>query len=109
MLWMNNDAVKMRFATSPAGVLHPGCAYTALCNRLPACLRQGVFLQRIENTDPDRGTDDYAESLQHDLQWPAPAWREVPGIFDQLFQRCRHPARPDQTRFRYPCCIFTTP
>ncbi len=78
---MDDAAVKTRFAPSPTGMLHLGSARTALFNWLLARRQRGVFLLRIEDTDADRSTDDYAAALQQDLHWLGLPWREGPGIF----------------------------
>lgn len=77
---MNAEVMKTRFAPSPTGMLHVGSARTALFNNLLAGRRRGVFLLRIEDTDPGRSTADYAVALQQDLQWLGLQWQEGPGI-----------------------------
>ena len=48
------ELVRVRFAPSPTGYLHVGDARTALFNWLFARHHGGVFLLRIEDTDPSR-------------------------------------------------------
>ncbi len=78
---METTITKTRFAPSPTGMLHLGSTRTALFNWLLAAQREGVFVLRIEDTDPDRSTADYAEALQEDLRWLGLDWQEGPGIF----------------------------
>ena len=50
--------VRVRFAPSPTGYLHLGGARTALYNYIYARRNNGVFVLRIEDTDPSRSTDE---------------------------------------------------
>lgn len=71
---------KTRFAPSPTGEIHLGNLRTALFNALAAQGQNGVFLLRIEDTDPERSRADYALALQTELQWLGMNWQEGPGI-----------------------------
>lgn len=77
---MNAETIRTRFAPSPTGMLHLGSARTALFNWLLAHHGQGSFVLRIEDTDPDRSTADYAEALQQDLRWLGLEWQQGPGL-----------------------------
>ena len=61
--------VKVRFAPSPTGMLHVGNARTALINWLYARKHDGVFLLRIDDTDPERSKPEFEESIREDIQW----------------------------------------
>lgn len=76
---MNSAAIKTRFAPSPTGLLHLGNARTALFNALHARHHGGVFLLRIEDTDPARSEERYVTALQEDLAWLGLTWDEGPG------------------------------
>lgn len=76
---MPHAAFKTRFAPSPTGLLHLGNVRTALFNALLARKRDGVFLLRIEDTDPGRSREEHTQALMQDLHWLRLDWHEGPG------------------------------
>lgn len=68
--------IKTRFAPSPTGFMHLGNARTALFNALFAYQHRGVFLLRIEDTDIERSTSEFAQQLMQDLRWLGLEWQE---------------------------------
>jgi glutamyl-tRNA synthetase len=74
------EKVRVRFAPSPTGHLHIGSARTALFNWLFARHHGGTFVLRIEDTDRQRSSDEYLESILGDLRWIGLDWDEGPGI-----------------------------
>ncbi|MDQ5813133.1 MAG: glutamate--tRNA ligase family protein, partial [Actinomycetota bacterium] len=54
---MERNAVKVRFAPSPTGMLHLGGARTALFNYLFARYHGGKFILRVEDTDRVRSSE----------------------------------------------------
>ena len=72
------SAPRVRFAPSPTGYLHVGGARTALFNWLFARGREGTFVLRIEDTDPERSRDDLVEGIQRSLHWLQLDWDEGP-------------------------------
>jgi glutamyl-tRNA synthetase len=69
---------RLRFAPSPTGDLHVGGARAALFNWLYARKTGGKFLLRIEDTDVERSSDKYLESILGSLQWLGLDWDEEP-------------------------------
>ncbi|NEU10791.1 glutamate--tRNA ligase [Methylobacterium sp. BTF04] len=69
----------VRFAPSPTGYLHIGNARPALLNALFARARGGRFLLRLDDTDRERSTAEFAEAVAQDLAWL--------GIVPDLFAR----------------------
>jgi glutamyl-tRNA synthetase len=61
--------IRVRFAPSPTGYLHVGGARTAIFNFLFARATGGVFLLRIEDTDPVRSRGELAEVILDGLRW----------------------------------------
>ena len=57
------DKPRVRFAPSPTGSLHIGGAHTALFNWLYARRNGGSFILRIEDTDMERSTKEYEQSI----------------------------------------------
>jgi glutamyl/glutaminyl-tRNA synthetase len=74
------NAIRVRFAPSPTGMLHVGNARTALYNWLFARHNGGAFVLRIEDTDVERSEVRYEAQLIDDLRWLALDWDEGPGI-----------------------------
>ncbi|HLW73348.1 MAG TPA: glutamate--tRNA ligase [Candidatus Babeliales bacterium] len=65
----NKNMVRVRFAPSPTGHLHIGGLRTALFNWLFARHHGGAFLLRIEDTDVERSTQEYRDSILHSFAW----------------------------------------
>ena len=66
-----------RFAPSPTGYLHIGNLRTALFNYLITAQDGGTFILRLDDTDPVRSKDEYAEGIQEDLAWLGLKWDRV--------------------------------
>ena len=61
--------VVTRFAPSPTGQLHVGNIRAALHNWLWARKHAGRFLLRLDDTDAERSTAQFAEAIRKDLEW----------------------------------------
>jgi glutamyl-tRNA synthetase len=72
-------AVRVRFAPSPTGRLHVGNIYIALHNWLFARKAGGEFLLRLDDTDRERSTEDFANGIKADLEWLGLSWN----LFDR--------------------------
>lgn len=59
----------VRFAPSPTGFLHIGNARPALLNALFARREGGRFLLRLDDTDRERSTQEFATAVTEDLGW----------------------------------------
>ncbi|MDC0073459.1 glutamate--tRNA ligase [Alphaproteobacteria bacterium] len=68
--------VNTRFAPSPTGYLHLGSARTALFNWLYARNQGGKFLLRIEDTDENRNSDEFLDSIIDGLKWLGLNWND---------------------------------
>lgn len=68
------SAIKVRFAPSPTGNLHVGNLRTALVNYLFARKFDGHFMLRIDDTDEERSTVAFEESIRADLSWMGMTW-----------------------------------
>jgi glutamyl-tRNA synthetase len=108
--------VRVRFAPSPTGELHPGSARTVLFNYLFARKSAGAFILRIEDTDQSRYTPSSLESIFSGIRWLGLGWDEGPekgGDFGPYFQSQRldlYHARVQElidAGHAYPC--FCTP
>lgn len=63
-----------RFAPSPTGYLHIGNLRTALFNWLITRKAGGTFILRLDDTDPERSRQEYADQIQRDLRWLGLTW-----------------------------------
>jgi glutamyl-tRNA synthetase len=66
--------VTVRFAPSPTGRLHVGNVRTALLNWLFARQSGGAFWLRLDDTDTQRSTEEFAEGIRRDLGWLGLPW-----------------------------------
>lgn len=69
---------RVRFAPSPTGALHIGGGHTALFNWLWARHTKGKFILRIEDTDRERSTQEYEETIMSGMKWLGLDWDEGP-------------------------------
>jgi len=74
------EKVRVRFAPSPTGALHIGGAHTALFNWLWARKNNGVFVLRIEDTDRERSTKEFEETILKGMKWLGLDWDEGPDV-----------------------------
>ncbi len=84
--------VRVRFAPSPTGHLHIGGARTAIYNWALARHLGGTFVLRIDDTDPERSTDENVLAILRGLRWLGLDWDEGPeadGAFGPYFQTQR--------------------
>ena len=71
-------AERVRFAPSPTGSLHLGNALTAAANRRYADEHGGVFVLRIDDTDPSRSVAGGEQAILDDLAWLRIRFEEGP-------------------------------
>jgi len=65
----NTSSPTVRFAPSPTGRLHIGNIRTALYNWLFAKKQAGSFILRLDDTDVERSTEEFARGIVDDLAW----------------------------------------
>src|SRR3989338_7533339 len=68
--------IRVRIAPSPTGFLHIGTGQSALYNWLFAKKMDGKFYLRIEDTDRERSTKEYEESIIDALRWLNLDWED---------------------------------
>lgn len=88
----HTNAPRVRFAPSPTGLLHIGGARTAIYNWAYARHYGGKFILRIDDTDPERSTQENTDAILHALNWLGLTWDEGPGIggdYGPYFQTLR--------------------
>jgi len=73
----NSSNIVTRIAPSPTGNLHIGTARTALFNYLFAKKHGGSFIVRIEDTDKERGSDEFEADILNGLEWLGLAYDEL--------------------------------
>jgi len=98
---------RLRFAPSPTGRLHVGNAYIALANWLFARRTQGWFLLRLDDTDRERSTPEYAAAVTTDLAWFGLAWDAFARQSDRLALYAEAAQRLRASGRLYPC--YETP
>ncbi len=84
--------VRVRFAPSPTGHLHIGGARTAIYNWAFARRHGGAFVLRIDDTDPERSTEENVQAILRGLRWLGVDWDEGPeadGAHGPYFQTQR--------------------
>jgi glutamyl-tRNA synthetase len=79
--------VKTRFAPSPTGYLHVGGARTALFSWLHARRHGGRFVLRIEDTDPERSTQESINAILEGMTWLGLEYDEGPFYQTRRFDR----------------------
>jgi glutamyl-tRNA synthetase len=65
---------KLRFAPSPTGRIHIGNVRTAVLNYLYALKNGGELMLRLDDTDRERSTDEFAQGIRDDLTWLGIKW-----------------------------------
>ncbi len=87
-------APRVRFAPSPTGFFHVGSARTALYNWLYAEANGGTFILRIEDTDEERGRQEWLDGIIEALHWLSLEPFEGPyrqserqGLYEQALSR----------------------
>ena len=104
--------IRVRFAPSPTGLLHIGNARTALINWLFArhhILKgeEATFLLRLDDTDPERSEDRYAQAIEKDLAWLGLSWDAFARQSDRFEAYARAIDRLKASGRLYPC--YETP
>jgi glutamyl-tRNA synthetase len=106
------DTVRVRFAPSPTGHLHIGGARTAIYNWAFARHTGGTFVLRIEDTDPERSTEQNTQAILRAMAFLGLDYDEGPevggdyGPYFQTGRSGRYAAGLEQlktTRHAYPC------
>lgn len=96
----------VRFAPSPTGLLHIGNIRSALFNYLFAARHGGSFMLRLDDTDRERSTPQYAEAIERDLGWLGLTWDRFARQSDRL-DRYAEVLKLLKTRGRVYACFET--
>ena len=93
-----------RFAPTPSGRMHLGNVFAAMVAWLSVRSRGGALVLRMEDLDPQRTSDEYAETLRQDLKWLGLDWdletapqSKRSDIYDHYFEILR------EKGLLYPC------
>lgn len=73
---MTTNPVVGRLAPSPTGLMHLGNAWAFWLAWLDVRSRGGRLILRMEDIDPARSRDEYAQSIRRDLLWLGLDWDE---------------------------------
>jgi glutamyl-tRNA synthetase len=93
-----STSVRVRFAPSPTGHLHIGGARTAIYNWAFARHHGGTFVLRIEDTDPERSTEENTQAILRAMEWLGLDYDEGPvvgGAYGPYFQTQRFASYAD--------------
>ncbi|MFC3195651.1 glutamine--tRNA ligase/YqeY domain fusion protein [Marinicella sediminis] len=84
-----HNHVVTRFPPEPNGYLHIGHAKSICLNFGVAADYQGTCHLRFDDTNPEKESREYAESIQRDIQWLGFDWKtnqfHASDYFDQLY------------------------
>lgn len=89
----------VRFAPSPTGLLHIGNARMAVVNWLYARKHGGRMILRLDDTDQERSTVEFADAIQADLTWLGLEWDTLErqssrmAAYDAAFERLKADGR----------------
>lgn len=84
---------RVRFAPSPTGFLHVGNVRIAIMNYLFTRKNHGKFILRIDDTDTERSTKEYEDTIFENLAWL--------GIkYDELYKQSKNLSQYDEA-FEY--------
>ncbi|WAK03568.1 glutamine--tRNA ligase/YqeY domain fusion protein [Methylobacter sp. YRD-M1] len=84
----NNGKVATRFPPEPNGYLHIGHAKSICLNFGIAREYNGTCNLRFDDTNPEKESDEYVESIKRDVQWLGFQWTELrhaSDYFEQLY------------------------
>ena len=95
--------VNVRIAPSPTGLLHIGNIRAALFNYLFAKKHQGSFMLRLDDTDQERSTQNFADALQRDLKWLGLEWQKFGRQSDRLTRYAEILEQLKKSGRVYPC------
>lgn len=95
--------VTVRFAPSPTGLLHVGNARTALVVWLFARKAGGTFVLRLDDTDQERSTAEFAEAIERDLAWLGLVWDRFVRQSDRMARHDAAIVRLKSAGRLYPC------
>lgn len=88
------DSVHTRFPPEPNGHLHVGSAYAIQINWLAAQKYGGKFNLRMDDTNPEKESMEYVESIVEDMRWLGCDWEDrlffASDYFEELYDyACR--------------------
>jgi len=84
----NNGEVITRFPPEPNGYLHIGHAKSICLNFGIAAENNGRCNLRFDDTNPEKESDEYVQSIKRDVQWLGFEWSELrhaSDYFEQLY------------------------
>ena len=93
----------VRFAPSPTGRLHIGNARAAVINFLFARKTGGRFVLRVDDTDLQRSSEEFARAIEHDLAWLGLGWDLFARQSDRLALYAGAAERLKAAGRLYPC------
>jgi glutamyl-tRNA synthetase len=99
--------VSFRFAPSPTRLLNVADGRTALLNWLAARSHAGAFILRLDDTNAEQATPEFAGAISEDLDWMGLDWDRTVRQSDRLDDYADAIARLREGGHVYPC--YETP
>lgn len=96
-------SVTVRFAPSPTGFLHVGNLRLATVNWLFARQQAGQFILRLDDTDTERSTAEFAAAIERDLAWAGLGWDRLERQSDRLARYDEAASQLKASGRLYPC------
>ena len=94
---------RVRFAPSPTGRIHIGNIRTATLNWLFAKKHGGTFLLRLDDTDRERSTEEFAQAIRDDLTWLGLIWDSTAKQSDRTARYDEAAQQLRSSGHLYPC------
>jgi glutaminyl-tRNA synthetase len=95
----HDGKVATRFPPEPNGYLHIGHAKSICLNFGIAAENDGICNLRFDDTNPEKESIEYMESIERDVQWLGFAWSglyHASDYFEQLYQYAEQLIKQDQ-------------
>lgn len=96
-------STSLRFAPSPTGRLHIGNVRTAVLNYLFAMKTGGRFMLRLDDTDRERSSEEFAEGIRQDLTWLGLSWSREERQSDRIARYSEAAEELKASGRLYPC------
>ncbi|MFZ4762376.1 MAG: glutamate--tRNA ligase [Alphaproteobacteria bacterium] len=96
-------SVVVRFAPSPTGLLHVGNVRSAIINWLFARKNGGEFILRLDDTDEERSTKEFAENILSDMRWLGLNWDRHFNQLSRIAEYDAATAKLKELGRLYPC------
>ncbi|RLG19062.1 glutamate--tRNA ligase [Candidatus Micrarchaeota archaeon] len=95
--------VVTRFPPEPSGYPHIGHAKAAFLDYEAARQFDGKFILRIDDTNPEKESEEYVKAIEEGLKWLGIEWNEESYVSDSMLKLYDYAERLIETRDAYVC------